>query len=80
MPNKVSQTGSFALLSSEKLINQLEEIDPAALVLAGVLVTALGVWPVMSVISAASISAFTGTIEYWLVVSWPIFLGILVTW
>jgi hypothetical protein len=50
------------------------------IVLAVVLVIAVGVMPVTSVTLAASISGVTGTMEYWLVVSWPTFLGILVTW
>jgi hypothetical protein len=55
MPNRESRTGSFALVSG-KLINQLEEIGPELAALALVSVTAIGVNPVISVISAESIS------------------------
>jgi hypothetical protein len=69
----------LALLSSEKLINQLDEtvIGLAALVEVSVMET--GVTPVASATSVDSISGLTGTMEYWLVVSWPTFLGTLVT-
>jgi hypothetical protein len=79
MPNKESRTGSFALLSSGKLINQLEEIFPLSPALAAVSVTVIGVRPVVSAISADNISGLTGTMEYWLAASWPTFLGIFVT-
>jgi hypothetical protein len=79
MPNRDSRTGSLALLSSRKLINQLDEIVSGFVVLEVVSVTEMGVRPVTSVTSAASISGVTGTIENWLAVSWPTFLGILVT-
>ena len=80
MPNKGSQTGSFALLSSKKLINQLEEIVPICTALAAVLDTAVRVRPVASAVSAESSSGLIGIVEYWLAVSRPTFLGILVTW
>jgi hypothetical protein len=79
MPNRDSRTGSLALLSSGKLINQLDKMVFRFVVLVVVSFTAVGVRPVTSATSAASISGVTGTMEYWLVVSWPTFLGILVT-
>jgi hypothetical protein len=80
MLNRDSHTGSLALLSLGKLINQLDKIVFRFIVLVVVLVIAVGVMLVTSVTSATSISGVTGTMEYWLAVSWPTFLGILVTW
>jgi hypothetical protein len=71
--------GSSALLSSGKLINQLKEIVFMLEALVVVSVTAAGVKPVLLATSASSISGFIGTIEYWLPLSWPTFLGIFVT-
>ena len=79
MPNRDNRTGSLALLSSGKLINQLEEIVLGFAALVVVSATAVGVIPVASVTSAASISGVMGTMEYWLAVSWPIFRGMFVT-
>jgi hypothetical protein len=79
MPNKGSWTGSFALLSSEKLINQLKEIMPICAALAAVSDTAVRVRPVASAISAESSSGLIGIVEYWLAVSRLTFLRILVT-
>jgi hypothetical protein len=79
MPNRDSRTGNSALLSSGKLMNQLEEIVFVLEALVVVSVTATGVKPVISATSASSISGFIGTIEYWLPLSWPTFLGIFVT-
>jgi hypothetical protein len=79
IPNKVSRTGSEALLSSGKLINQLDEMVFGLAALAGVSVTAMGVRPVASATSADSISEFIGIIEYCHAISWLTFLGMLVT-
>jgi hypothetical protein len=78
IPNKVSRTGSKALLSLGKLINQLDEMVFGLAALAGVSVTAIGVRPVASATSADSISGFTGIIEYYHAISWLTFLGMLV--
>jgi hypothetical protein len=69
----------MALLSLGKLINQLDKIVFGLAALAGVSDTAIEVRPVASATSAESISGFTGIIEYYYTISWPIFLGILVT-
>jgi hypothetical protein len=61
-------------------MNQLDKIVFRLAVLAGVLVTAIGIIPVASAISADNISGLTGTMKYWFVVSCPTFLGMLVTW
>jgi hypothetical protein len=69
----------MALLVLGKLINQLDEMVFVLAALAAVSVTATGVKPVASAISAVNISELTGIIEYWLAVSLPTFLGTLVT-
>jgi hypothetical protein len=79
MPNKERRTGRLALLPSWKLINQLDEIVFVLAALMAVSVIETGLRPVISVISADKISGFTGIMEYWLPVSRPTFLGILVT-
>jgi hypothetical protein len=69
----------LALLSSKKLINQLDKTVIGLAALVEVSVTETGVRPVASATSVDSISGLTGAIEYWLAVSWPTFLGTLVT-
>jgi hypothetical protein len=69
----------MALLSLGKLINQLNKIVFGLAALAGVSDTAIEVRPVASTTSAESILGFTRIIEYYYIISWPIFLGILVT-
>jgi hypothetical protein len=64
MPNRDSRTGNLALLSSGKLINQLEEIVFALEALVVVSDTVAGVKPVVSATLASSISGLTGTREY----------------
>jgi hypothetical protein len=79
IPNKDSCLESLALLFSKKLINQLDETVIGLAALVEVFVTETGVRPVASATSVDSISRLTGIIKYWLVVSWPTFLGTLVT-
>jgi hypothetical protein len=79
MPNKESRTGRLALLSSGKLINQLDEIVLVLVALEAVSVIETELRPVASVISADKISELTGIMEYWLPVSRPTFLGTFVT-
>lgn len=79
MPNKESRTGRLALLSSGKLINQLDEIVLGLAALVAVSVIETGLRPIASVISEDKISGLTGIMEYWLPVSRPTFLGTLVT-
>jgi hypothetical protein len=79
MPNKERRTGRLVVLPSWKLINQLDEIVFVLAALMAVSVIETGLRPVISVISADKISGFTGIMEYWLPVSRPTFLGILVT-
>jgi hypothetical protein len=64
MLNRDSRTGNLALLSSGKLINQLEEIVFALEALAVVSDIVARVKPVVSATSASSISGLTGTREY----------------
>jgi hypothetical protein len=79
MPNRDSWTGSLALLSLEKLMNQLDEIVFGLVALAGVSVTVIGVKPVASATSADNISELIEIMEYGLAVSCPTFLDILIT-
>jgi hypothetical protein len=79
IPNKVSRTGSEALLSLRKLINQLDKMVFGLAALAGVSVTVIRVRPMTSATSADSILEFTEIIKYYYTISWPTFLGMLVT-
>jgi hypothetical protein len=78
IPNKVSRTGSEALLSLEKLINQLDKMVFGLTALAGVSVTAMEVRPVVLATLADSISRFIKIIEYYCTISWPTFFSMLV--
>jgi hypothetical protein len=79
IPNKDSYLENLTLLFLEKLINQFNKIIIGLAALVEVFVTEIRIRLVASATSVDSIFRLTRIIEYWLIVSWPIFLSILIT-